>query len=135
MTYQFGHASLEKLETCSPKLIVLMNEVIRVTPIDFTILEGYRSVKRQQHLFRQGASKIDGVTQKGKHNHYPSQAIDIAPYPIDWQDLNRFYLLAGAVLATARTHDIKVRWGGDWNGDGTWTDQTFHDLPHFEEIT
>ena len=128
----FSQASSDKLKTCDPQLVLLMSETMRVTPIDFTILEGHRSVERQQRLFRQGASKLDGINRKSKHNASPSLAVDIAPYPIDWQDLTRFYFLAGAVLSVARFHDIPIRWGGDWDGDSSWNDQTFHDLPHFE---
>ena len=41
-------------------------------------------------------------------------------------------MLAGAMISNADELDISIRWGGDWNGDGTLTDQTFNDLPHFE---
>ena len=59
-------------------------------------------------------------------------ALDAAPCPIDWEDAKRFYLFAGFVLGIARQLGIKLRWGGDWDGDFTWRDQKFHDLVHFE---
>ncbi len=71
----------------------------------------------------------------GKHNRKPSEAIDAAPYPIDWDDLNRFYYFAGYVKGIANEMGIKIRWGGDWDGDTILDDQTFMDLPHFEILT
>jgi len=38
----------------------------------------------------------------------------------------------GFVLGVAAGMGIGVRWGGDWDGDWLFTDQQFHDMPHFE---
>ena len=66
--------------------------------------------------------------------------VDIAPYPIDWEDTKRFALLAGIVIGIDSqlkqnkliTYDI--RWGGDWDGDNDLNDQKFNDLGHFELV-
>ncbi len=86
----------------------------------------------------------DGYVKKSNHNYEPSRAVDLAPYPINWGNevtqIGRFYHLAGFVLATSRRlyEEGKVerllKWGGDWDSDGVFTDQRFHDLPHFELI-
>jgi len=89
-------------------------------------------VQRQRALYKQGTTRIDGLTKLSQHNYSPSRAFDLAPYPIDWQDRARFYVLAGVVLGAAADLGIDLRWGGDWDGDGTFQDQNFHDLPHFE---
>jgi hypothetical protein len=34
----------------------------------------------------------------------------------------------------ASSMGIKIRWGGDWNGDWKVKDNHFDDLPHFELI-
>ena len=67
-----------------------------------------------------------------KHNKLPSKAVDVAPYPIDWNDPDRFYHFAGYVRGIAEGMGIKIRWGGDWNGNFDLKDQNFYDLPHFE---
>ena len=36
------------------------------------------------------------------------------------------------MVATALGMGIKLRWGGDWDGDWQTRDNTFDDLPHFE---
>ena len=133
---RFGKKSKERLATAHADLQIIANEVIKV--YDFTVLEGHRSIDRQNQLFHEGKSKIDGTTKKGKHNYAPSLAIDIAPYPIDWNDRERFYFLAGLMIATAeRLKDEgkinhSLRWCGDWDMDGSFKDQRFDDLPHFE---
>lgn len=124
----FGAKSLQHLSTCDTRLITLCNMVIKV--YDFTVLEGYRSDERQEELFRQGKSTKHAG--EGKHNSNPSLAVDIAPYPIDWDNPRRFYLLAGMMFQAAHWNGTDIIWGGDWDHDWIHTDQSLHDLPHFE---
>lgn len=48
--------------------------------------------------------------------------------------MSRFYFMAGLVMRTADILNIKIRWGGDWDGDQDFMDQTFNDLAHFELV-
>ena len=68
----------------------------------------------------------------GRHNSYPSRAIDVTPYPVDWEDRERQTLFAGFVIGMARQMGIKLRWGGDWDMDFQVMDNRFDDFPHFE---
>lgn len=124
----FSEQSASRLSECHLDLQEICDLVIQ--NYDFTVLEGFRSNSRQDELFRQGKSKLQGG--ESKHNNSPSLAVDIVPYPIDWDDHKRFYLLAGMMFQAAAQLGIHLRWGGDWDGDWVHTDQTFHDLPHFE---
>jgi peptidoglycan L-alanyl-D-glutamate endopeptidase CwlK len=132
----FSSASLDKLATCHPDLQVLFNKVIQGW--DCTILEGYRDQEGQNKAFIDGNSKLQWPD--GKHNKMPSNAVDVAPYPIDWEDESRFCFFAGFVLGVADelkrqriiTHDI--RWGGDWNSDKQVKDNKFNDRVHYEII-
>jgi len=126
----FGKTSQDKLNTCHPDLQRLMNEVIKL--YDFTILEGERTLQQQQTYFKEGKSKLDGVKKKSKHQNKPSLAVDIAPFPIDWNDTKRFYFLAGLVMAKADELGIKIRWGGSWNGSFDFKQNKFDDLVHFQ---
>jgi peptidoglycan L-alanyl-D-glutamate endopeptidase CwlK len=126
----FGAASRKTLDTCHQDLQDLCEQVIQ--NYDFSVLEGFRSNVRQDELFRQGKSKLRAG--QSKHNNNPSLAVDIAPYPIDWDNRERFYLLAGMMFEAAAQMGIKLRWGGDWDRDWIHTDQKFHDLPHFELV-
>ena len=130
--YRFSRASRQRLDTCHPNLIVLCEEVIKYW--DFTVIEGHRSDERQAELLRTGMSQL-GPGQS-LHNADPSLAVDIGPYypgeGIPWNKRERWLAFGGFVLGVAAQLDIPVRWGGDWDGDRTFWDQTFHDMPHFE---
>lgn len=128
--YHFGKESREQLSTCHHDLQFLCFEAIKI--MDFTVLQGHRGKEEQNELFDAGHSKVRGGYSR--HNTNPSRAVDIAPWPIDWEDSGRFNLLAGIMFGIAMQNDIKIRWGGDWDGDWDFTDQTFNDLVHFELI-
>ena len=67
-----------------------------------------------------------------------SFAIDVVPYPVNYNDRERFCLLAGIVLGIAKVLKDRgiiksdIRWGGDWNRNNITKDESFSDLPHFE---
>ena len=128
---RFSKRSCERLETCDDRLQALCHEGIK--RFDFSVIEGHRSNDRQAQLQSEGLSKLGpGLS---KHNRSPSFAVDIAPYPIDWNDAERFRFLGGLMVGIASQMGIPLRWGGDWDGDGKFRDQTFIDLPHFELLT
>ena len=124
----FSKISRDRLATCHPNLQRLFNHV--VLDYDCSIICGHRDKKDQNAAFADNRSKLQWPD--GNHNSVPSNAVDVAPYPVDWSNLKRFYLFAGYVIATAREMDIRLRWGGDWDGDFDLDDQGFNDLVHFE---
>ncbi len=126
----FSKTSKKRLETCDNRLQLILNDVIKVA--DCTILCGHRNQSDQQKAFETGRSKVQ--YPNGKHNSYPSMAVDVAPYPIDWNDVERFHVFADVMFAIAKKHNVRLRYGGDWDMDGDTTDQTFNDLPHYEVL-
>ena len=124
----FGKKSQERLNTCDPRLVELFEEVVE--HFDCSVIQGYRDEAEQNKAFEDGFSKLK--YPKGSHNKYPSLAVDIAPYPIDWKDRDRFHLFAGFVKGIASQMGLNIRWGGDWNSDTHTKDNNFDDLPHFE---
>ena len=120
--YQFGPRSFHQLVTLHPDLRKVLAHALSTGIIDFSVLEGYRGEEKQNEAFNTGKSKLK--YPQSKHNMNPSRAVDIAPYPIDWNNRERFAKLAGVILACAHEVGVKVVWGGDW--------KTFKDLPHFE---
>ena len=125
---KFGNRSKKRLDTCHPDLIRLFEKVVE--GFDNSILCGHRNEFDQNKAFDEKRSKLK--FPKGKHNTIPSLAIDVAPYPIDWNDIKRFYFFGGYVKGVAKSMGIKIRWGGDWDSDTLVRDQSFNDLPHFE---
>ena len=125
---KFGKSSRKQLETCDPRLQKLFEKV--VLNFDCTIIEGHRNKEKQNKAYKQGNSKL--MFPKGKHNANPSMALDAIPYPVDWEDRERQTLFAGFVLGIAKSLDINIRWGGDWDMDFEVQDNKFDDFPHFE---
>lgn len=132
MPYPYSDRSEEKLATCDDRLQRVFRSAAQF--YDITILEGHRTTRRQRQLYMAGKSKLDGITHKSKHQSEPGAAVDAAPYPIDWQDTERFYQFGFFIVGLARSLGIHIRWGGDWDGDGDITDQQFNDLVHFEVV-
>jgi len=136
----FGSKSLENLSTCDLRLQIICNEAIKF--IDFKVLEGHRGEEAQHAAFLSGASKLDWPN--GKHNLFPSRAVDVAPIyydrggQIDWRDIPAFARLAGFLEAIAYLKGIKVRLGMDWDGDwrtaGHDPGESFLDAPHLEVL-
>ncbi len=127
---KFSEKSLAKLATCDPLLQWVFDEVVQ--NFDCTILEGHRDKDRQNQMVAEGKSQVRWPD--GKHNTVPSCAVDVTPYPIQWDDRERQTLFAGYVLATAKSMGIDLRWGGDWDRDTEVRDNTFDDLVHFEIV-
>tara|TARA_R100000808_G_C2144217_1_gene152015 strand:- start:1919 stop:2314 length:396 start_codon:yes stop_codon:yes gene_type:complete len=125
---KFGKSSKKRLDTAHPHLQKIFNEVVKV--IDCSVLEGHRGKELQDKYFNEGKSKVK--FPNGRHNKLPSLAVDVTPYPIDWNDRERQTLFAGYVLGVASQMGINIRWGGDWNKDFSVADNRFDDFPHFE---
>tara|TARA_R110002072_G_scaffold98035_1_gene215902 strand:+ start:175 stop:567 length:393 start_codon:yes stop_codon:yes gene_type:complete len=125
---RFGKRSISRLKTCDQKLQELFYEVVK--HFDCSIIEGHRGEERQNKAFADGNSKVK--YPNGKHNQNPSVAVDVAPYPIDWSDRDRFHYFGGFVLGVAKEMGMNIRWGGDWNQDTHTKDNKFDDLVHFE---
>ena len=124
----FGKTSKKRLSTCDDKLQKLFNEVIK--HVDCSILEGHREKDRQNKLYEEGKTKVK--YPNGRHNRQPSSAVDVTPYPVDWEDRERQTLFAGFVIGVASQMGINLRWGGDWDQDFQVVDNRFDDFPHFE---
>ena len=126
----YSKSSSDKLATCHPSLQILFNKVLK--HFDHTILCGHRGKEDQNKAYDAGKSQLRYPF--GKHNQSPSIAVDVIPYPIDWNDRERMTYFAGQVVALGRQLNIEIRWGGDWNRDTQVKDNSFDDLVHFEIV-
>ena len=125
---RFGSRSKKRLATCDDRLQDLFKEVVK--HFDCSVIQGHRGKADQNKAFDEGRSKLR--YPDGNHNAVPSKAVDVAPYPIDWSDRDRFHYFSGFVLGIASQMGLKIRWGGDWDRDTQVKDNKFDDLPHFE---
>lgn len=125
--YSFSVKSLNLINNpkFSPTLRLLLMEAIKDSPLDFTITETVRTLERQKELYTAGKSR----TLKSRHIPQTNisgyaEAVDIAPYPIDYKDLNRFKKLSEHIKKKANQLGIPITWGGDW--------KSLVDMPHYE---
>ena len=122
MTYSLSKKSLERLEGVDERLVRVVKKAIEITPIDFTVLEGLRTLERQKQLVSEGFS------QTLKSKHLTGHAVDlgcIVDGKITW-DKQHYVTLSLAVKKAAEELRINIRWGGDF--------KSFFDGPHFELI-
>ena len=125
---KLGKRSLDRLVGVNPSLVAVFKKACETMPFDITVLEGLRTAERQAELLKQGATKVK------VSRHMSGNAIDIAPYPIDWNDTERFKIVAHHMFAAAKELGIVIRWGGNWSRQDETVKPTssFDDMPHFE---
>ena len=116
----FSLSSTAKLMTCDDRLQKLFLKVVEER--DCTIICGHRTKEDQDKAVAEGKSKA--TFPNSRHNTSPSMAVDVMPYPIDWQDRERLVRFSEYVKGVASGMGISVRWGGDF--------KSFFDGPHWE---
>lgn len=132
----FGHNSLANLNTCHADLQKIAHFVIRY--FDFSVVEGHREKQRQNQMADEGKSHVRWPD--GEHNTIPSNALDIVPWPTQYESENTMLVLAGYFMLAAdwlfEQGEIshKIRWGGDWDDDGDYHDNGLWDPWHFELV-
>ena len=131
--FEFSDRSKKALKSCHKDLQKIARSALRKSNIDFAIISGYRGEEEQNELFANGFSKLKFPASK--HNEFPSQAFDFAPYvdgKMIFDDTKYYYYIAGIIQAAAEELLYDIRWGGNWDSDATFSDQRFNDLGHIE---
>lgn len=113
----FSKRSLTNISQCHPDLQKIAKELIK--EMDVVVICGHRGEKAQNEAYAKGTSKLKWP--KSKHNKTPSLAMDVCPYPINWEARARFLEMRGKMKAIAQRLGIKVRFI-------SW------DLPHIELV-
>ena len=148
MAYKLSTKSQERLMGIEPELKEVVYEAIKVTKIDFGVIEGLRTEEKQKQLVESGASQ----TMKSKH--LEGRAVDLMAYiggRGSWE-LSVYDEIADAMKEAAIKVDVAVRWGAAWTvtdireWEGTMEEamnsyidtrrgqgrRPFIDAPHFE---
>ena len=123
---RFSKISKERLATCHPDLQAVCNELIK--QYDFSVLEGRRGEKAQNLAYRQGKSQVK--YPHSAHNKIPSLAVDLAPYPIDWDNISRFNEMIIRFDTVANMLRAEGVISSDFVYGGKWA--TLRDWPHIE---
>lgn len=112
--------SRERLSQCHPDLQRVVELASGRFPM--AVIQGHRGQAEQDAAFARGASKLKWPNSR--HNSTPSEAVDLVPMPLDWNNISRFEELGRVVKQAAVDLGIELDWGGDW--------KRFRDYPHFE---
>lgn len=136
--FSLGATSRARLKGVHPQLVRVVERAVELTTVDFMVLEGVRTPQRQRELYAQGRTKPGKVvTWTLTSNHFVKadgfgHAVDLCPWPVDWNDLKKFDAIAKAMFAAAAELGVRIRWGADWDRDGKPRERGETDSPHFE---
>lgn len=118
--FKLSDKSLVKMKGVDPALVAVVTKAIELSPVDFGVTEGLRSVERQKELFKAGKS------QTMKSRHIIREAVDLVAYvngKVDWT-WKYYEQIARAMKQAAEELGIAIEWGGDW--------VSFKDGAHFQ---
>jgi len=130
--YNLSARSMRRLSQCHPDLQRVVMRAIRITEVDFTVLETGRTPKRQRQLFAAGASKTMNSrhllkrAKNGDTGKRVSHAVDLGAYvggKVSW-DWPLYYKIADAMKQAAKELNVPIEWGGDW--------RSLKDGPHYQ---
>ena len=124
MSFILSPRSRQRLQGVHEDLVQVVERAIRITEVDFAVLEGLRSAERQQQLFEKKATLLNGVTRKSRHQ--TGHAVDLGALvdgEVRW-DWPLYHKLAAAMKKAAIQLDTALEWGGDW--------KRFPDGPHYQ---
>ena len=122
----FDLASAKRLSQAHPLIKKVM--LAAREQIEFTIMDSQRGRDAQEYAFKKGHSKAH--FGQSAHNWSPAIAVDIAPVPLTWKSPKPFIALSKIIMPIAKAMNVPLRWGGDWNMDGSTSDGW--DFPHYE---
>lgn len=136
MTIILGQRSLSRLEGVHPDLVRVVKKAAALSDLDFTVLEGLRTVDRQKQLMKQGA------TRTMNSRHITGHAVDLGAMiggTVRW-DWALYIKLAEVMRSASISENVPIRWGGTWkllsDIKGPITakvlSRSFPDGPHYE---
>jgi peptidoglycan L-alanyl-D-glutamate endopeptidase CwlK len=152
----FGRSSEGHLAKVHPRLVACARRALQAGQYDFSVTQGARTDEECFVNFGKGRTaaeclkggcpakyaqpdlpKVTWLGHALSSNHRVKgdgfgHAVDLLPEPYDYKDRGHFVALRDAMLAAAKAEGVRLRWGGDWDGDGHICEHGETDLPHFE---
>lgn len=125
MTFQLSSRSLSRLEGVHPDLVKVIERAIELTPYDFGVLEGVRTIETQREYYRKGKSQtLDSqhLPQADAFGH----AVDLYVLvngEVTWEH-KYFRKVVQAVFTAAIELGVQVSAGALW--------RDFLDSPHIQ---
>lgn len=112
--------SLKRLEGVHEDLVKIVKRAFEMSPNEFIVTEGLRTLERQKQLLAAGAS------QTLRSRHLTGHAVDLAVKvgaEVRW-DWPLYRDLAVVMKDAANQLEIPLEWGGDW--------KSLVDGPHYQ---
>jgi len=118
--FTLGPRSKARLQGVNPDLVKVVERAIKLSEVDFTVIEGLRTLERQRKLVDAGAS------QTMKSRHLTGHAVDLAAWVDDQVDWSwpLYDKIAAAMKQASAQVNVPIEWGGNWT--------SFRDGPHFQ---
>lgn len=118
--FSLGPRSKARLQGVNPDLVKVVERAIKLSEVDFTVIEGLRTLERQRKLVDSGAS------QTLKSRHLTGHAVDLAAWVDDQVDWSwpLYHKIASAMKQASAQVGVPIEWGGDW--------VSFKDGPHWQ---
>lgn len=151
--FQFSQTSLKRLDGVHPNLVKVVHRALELSGEDFMVIEGVRSKEQAWANWGKGRtltecraagvpdayaqpnlSKVTWLKNPLNSKHITGHAVDLAPIPLDWNNLKRFDSMAEAMFQASAELGISIRWGADWDDDGNFREKGETDSPHFELV-
>lgn len=107
-------------------LVAVVKEAIERTEVDFSVIDGVRTVEEQADLVRMGAS----WTQNSRH--LTGHAVDLAAWVgkrIRWEE-TLYVRIGEAMKAAAQRLAVPLEWGALVRYGGDW--RVVNDMGHFQ---
>ncbi|NOH85521.1 M15 family metallopeptidase [Vibrio sp. 03-59-1] len=137
--YYLGKRSLTRLHKLKPRMAACVALAITfLEDVDLSVNETVRTVERQHKLYYGSPKKT--WTLNSKHliqDDGFGYAVDLVPLLHGKVAWDKCPLIAEAMFKAAAIIGIRIRWGGDWNQNGSSKDEHqrgSYDGPHFEYL-
>ncbi len=121
--YKLGKASLRNLGGVDKDLQAVVHRAIEISEVDFSVVEGLRTIEMQEALVTAGKSwTLDSY-------HLSGDAIDIYPW-VDGatsHDPEHYKKIAKAMFRSSQELGVVLEWGGFWN-------EMQLDMPHWQKV-
>ena len=119
-TFAFGPRSEQRLQGVHPDLVKIVRRALQLSAVDFSVVEGVRSLERQRELFAAGKSR----TMRSRH--ITGHAVDLYPVSRAGEDWVRedFEPVVAAMQQAALELGLPLECGHFW--------KSFPDSPHHQ---
>lgn len=121
--FRFGKGSEKQLATVDKRLERVARRALELSPHDFVIVQGIRTVEQSAQNIKNGTSFLKNPESS---KHVRGLALDFAPYingKIDWNDLEKFWEIVAAFKQAGEELGVALRFGADWNNSGDYRDE------------